>query len=128
MSSQNVSSVTSLSSPRGFAKLKQIVKIRDNFGSGWVGPGLTRNCFFFLENRPKIALNQWKYLLSSIPCVSCLYICIAKVVGYYDLSCSVHVSDGFPEKSLDGGWVGGVSSINKIGIFGFFSTLQSPLD
>ena len=40
---------------RGFAK-KKIQKIRDYYGSGWVGPGLTRN--FFLENRPKIALNQ----------------------------------------------------------------------
>ena len=30
------------------------------------------------------------------------------------LLCSVHVSDGFPKKSLDGGWVGGVSSIQII--------------
>ena len=41
---------------RGFAK-KKIPKIRINYGSGWVGPGLTRN--IFLENRPKIALNQY---------------------------------------------------------------------
>ena len=32
-------------------------KIRDYYGSGWVGPGLILNFFFFL-NRPKIALNQ----------------------------------------------------------------------
>ena len=32
-------------------------KIRDYHGSGWVGPGLTRN-FIFL-NHPKIALNQY---------------------------------------------------------------------
>ena len=34
---------------------------------GWVGPGLTR--IFFLENRPKIALNQYSVLVfwSSIP-------------------------------------------------------------
>ena len=38
-----------------------------------------------------------------------------KVVGYYDVSeHSVHVSDGFPKKSLDGGWVGGVSSIQFV--------------
>ena len=38
---------------RGFAK-KKIQKIWDYYGSGWVGPGLTR---IFFEN-PKIALNQ----------------------------------------------------------------------
>ena len=32
-------------------------KIRDYYGSGWVGPGLTR---IFWENRPKIALNQYR--------------------------------------------------------------------
>ena len=42
----------------GSAKNK-IPKIRDYYGSGWVGPGLTRNCYFFLENRPKISINQW---------------------------------------------------------------------
>ena len=26
---------------------------------GWVGPGLTRNFVLFLENHPKIALNQY---------------------------------------------------------------------
>ena len=35
---------------------KNIPQIRDDYGSGWVGPGLTLN--FFWENRPKIALNQ----------------------------------------------------------------------
>ena len=43
---------------RGFAKKKKFKKIRDYYGSGWVGPGLTR--IFFL-NRPKIALNQYYY-------------------------------------------------------------------
>ena len=33
-------------------------KIRDYYGSGWVGPGPTGN-FLCVENRPKIALNQW---------------------------------------------------------------------
>ena len=35
---------------RDYAKLKK----RDNYGSGWVGPGLILN--IFLENRPKIVL------------------------------------------------------------------------
>ena len=44
---------------RGSAKKKN-PKFRDYYGSGWVGPGLTRNVFF-LENHPKIALNQYIY-------------------------------------------------------------------
>ena len=31
---------------RGFAKRKKLQKIRDYYGSGWVGPGLTRNFFW----------------------------------------------------------------------------------
>ena len=42
-------------------------KIRHYYGSGRVGPGLTRNFVFVLENRPKIVLNQYWY------CVFCLY-------------------------------------------------------
>ena len=58
---------------------KEKKNIRDYYGSGWVGLGLSD--FFYIV---QIALNQ----------------------------CSVHVSDGFPKKTnLDGGWVGGVSSI-----------------
>ena len=41
----------------GTLQRKKIQKIRDYYGSGWVGPGLTRN--FFVENRTKIALNQY---------------------------------------------------------------------
>ena len=41
---------------KGLCKEKK--NIRDYYRSGWVGPGLTRN-FFSLENRPKIALNQY---------------------------------------------------------------------
>ena len=40
---------------RGFAK-KKIPKIRDYYGSGWVGTDLSD--FVVVENRPKIALNQ----------------------------------------------------------------------
>ena len=39
---------------KGLCKERKIPKIRDYYGSGWVGLGLTR--FFFLENRPKITL------------------------------------------------------------------------
>ena len=41
---------------RGSAKTKN-PKIRDYYGSGWVGLSLSEFCFF-MENRPKIALNQ----------------------------------------------------------------------
>ena len=47
-----------------------------------MGPGLTRN--LFLENRPKIALNQYWYF-GVVLCIFCLYT-LLKVVGYYDLS------------------------------------------
>ena len=40
---------------RAFRSFAKKTKIRDYYGSGWVGPGLTE---FFLENHPKIALNQ----------------------------------------------------------------------
>ena len=70
---------------RGFAKKEKIPKIRDYYGSGWVDPGLTRNCFLVVgkssQNIPKPVLIFW----SSIPCVFCLYT-LLKVVGYYDLS------------------------------------------
>ena len=41
---------------KGFCKEFFSPKIRDYYGSGWVGPGVTRN--FLLENRPKISLKQ----------------------------------------------------------------------
>ena len=44
---------------KGLCKDKNIPKIRDYYGSGWVGPGLTR--ILFVENRPKIAINQCWY-------------------------------------------------------------------
>ena len=45
---------------------------------------------------------------------------LIQVVGYYNLSVLSMSVMGF-KKKLDGGWVGGVSSIQ------FFLTLQSPL-
>ena len=77
-------------------------QIRDYYGSGWVSPGLTP--IIFLENLPKIALNQYWYF----GVVFCLH-ALLKVIGYYDFSVLSISVMGYP-KSLDGGWVGGVSS------------------
>ena len=44
---------------RGFANIPPPHKIRDYYGSGWVGPGLTRN--FFGQDLPKSALNECLY-------------------------------------------------------------------
>ena len=48
----------------------------------------------------------------SIPhgCILFIYT-LLKVVGYYDLSVLSMSVMGFQQKSLDGGWVGGVGSI-----------------
>ena len=75
------------------------------------------------QNSPKPVVIFWR----SIPCVFCLY-ALLKVVGYYDFECSVHVSGGFPKKVwMEGGWVGGVSSIQFF--FGFldFFNFAKPL-
>ena len=53
----------------GLCKEKKNPKILDYYGSGWVGPGLTR--IFFL-NHPKIANNQ--YLYFGVFCLCTLYI------------------------------------------------------
>ena len=52
-------------------------------------------------------------------------ICIAKVVGYYDLSGLSMSVMGFQKKGLDGGWVGGVSSIQFL--FWIFVNFAMPL-
>ena len=106
------------SSLRGCAKEK-IPKIRGYYGSGWVGPGLTRN--FFVENRPKISLNQYWYFGVVYHVYSvCTY--IAKSCWVLWFECSVHVSDGFPKKSLNG-----VSSIQVfLWIFGICLTHSIP--
>ena len=64
------------------------------------------------KNHPKIAL----IFCSSIPRVFCLYTLLT-VVSYYDLSVLPMSVMGF-QKSLDRGWVGGVSSSQFY--FGFF--------
>ena len=43
------------------SKVTKIPKIRVNYGSGWVGPGLILKKKKLSENRPKIALYQYWY-------------------------------------------------------------------
>ena len=58
---------------------------------------------FFVENRPKIAQNQYRYFL--VVCV----LCITKSCCLLWFQCSVHVSNGLPRKTKFGwGWVGKV--------------------
>ena len=69
---------------------------------GWAQVSLG---IFFVENRPKIALNQYWYFGVVYHVYSvCIY--IAKSCWLLLFECSVHVSDGF-KKRLDGvgGWV-----------------------
>ena len=106
----------------GFAKKKfQKSEITMEVG-GKVSLGIF---VFVLENRPKIALNQYWYF-GVVYHVYSVYT-LLKVVGYYDLS--VLSSDGFQKKKkLDGGWVGGWGELYPI-FLGFleFFTLQSPI-
>ena len=60
-------------------------------------------------------------------CILSVYT-LLKVVGYYDFS-FLSVSDGFPKKrkfGWEGGWVGGVSSIQFC--FGIFFNFAKPLN
>ena len=100
---------------------KQIQKIRDYYGSGWVGPCLTRNFVVVgksSQNSPKPVLIFW----SSIPCAFCLYT-LFKVVSYYDLSVFSMSMMGFQKKSLN--WVCGWDRLYPIflGIFFNFAKL-----
>ena len=90
---------------RGRAK-KTIQKIRDYYGSGWVGPGLTRN-FVCVENHPKTALNQYRHFgVVYTICILSVYT-LLKVVRYYDLSVLFMRVMGFQKKVWMGGGVGG---------------------
>ena len=56
----NFSNKLPITSSKGLCIVKQNQNIRVDYGSRWVGPGLTRIFLgFFGENRPKIALNQY---------------------------------------------------------------------
>ena len=90
----------------GFAKIFFPPKIRDYYGSGWVGPGLNLNFF------GKSSQNGSKPVVifgSSIQCVFCLYTpcTMLKVVTYYDLSVLSMSVMGFHKKVWMGGWVSG---------------------
>ena len=108
---------------KGLCKEKKCKKIWDYYGSGWVGPGLTRKilCGKLSQNSPKPGL---------IFCSSTYYVCtLLKVVGYSIMiwvfcPCQWWVSK--KTKFGWGGWVGGVSSIQFFLDFWNFFTLQSP--
>ena len=107
----------------GFARIF-FPKIRDYYGSGWVGSSLTLDFFGKVsQNSPKRVLIFW----SSILCILSVHT-LLNVVGYYDFLLELSMSVmGFQKKF---GWgVGERDELNPIllGIFGFFLTLQSPL-
>ena len=52
---------------------------------------------------------------------------LLKVVGYYDLSVLSMSVMGFQKKSLDGGWVDGVSSIQFFWHFWNFFNFAKPI-
>ena len=108
----------------GFCKEKN-PNIREYYGSGCVGPGLTQNFFRgkSSQNSPKPVVICW----SSIPCVFYLYICIAKSFWLLWFECSVHMSVmGFHKKTV--GWrMGGVSSIQFFWDFLNFVNFGKPL-
>ena len=58
---------------------------------------------FVLENRPKIALNQYWYFGVVYNNTMCI---LLKVVGYYDMSVLTTSVMGFQKKCGWGGWVG----------------------
>ena len=55
---------------KGLCKEKKIPKIRVYYGSGWVGPGLTRN-FLFVEKSSQNSSKPVQIFWSSIPCIHC---------------------------------------------------------
>ena len=67
---------------KGLCKVNEINKIHDNYGSGWVGPGLTRRKIIgkLSQNSPILVLTFW----GCIPCVFCLYT-LSKVFSHYDV-------------------------------------------
>ena len=89
----------------GFA-MKKIPKILGYYGSGWMGPGLTRNfvCCKIVQNIPKSVHIFWSsrpYTISILSVYTLL-----KVVGYYDLSVlSMPVIGLKKKKWMCGGWV-----------------------
>ena len=82
----------------GFAKLKQFQK-RDNYGSGWVGPGLTRNLFIICfgkssQNSPIPVL----VFLDSICHVHFVFKYVIKSCWLLSFECSVHIGVNISER------------------------------
>ena len=79
---------------------------------GLAHPGLTLKFFLWIIN-PKITLNQYRYfgVGYNVYSVCIIVYTLLKVVNYYDLSVLFMSVMGFKTKSLDEGWVGGMSSI-----------------
>ena len=86
---------------------------------GWVQVSL-----FFLENHPKIPLNQYRYF-GVVYRMYSVYT-LLKVVSYYDVSVLSMSVMGLQKKKFGWGWVGGVSFIQGFLDFWNFLTLQSP--
>ena len=104
----------------GALQRKKIQKIRDYYGSGWVGPGLTR--IFVGGKSSKISPTRVLIFWSS----SLYHVyTLLKVVAYYDLSVLSMSVIGFQKEKFGWGWVGGVSSIQLCWILEFILTLQS---
>ena len=57
----------------------------------------------------------------------CILSVLLKVVPYYDFSVLSMSVMGFPKKSLDERWVGGVTSIQFFGDFWHFFNFAKPL-
>ena len=108
---------------RGFAKKKNSKNPRllGKWVGGWVR---SHTDFLLLENRPKIALNQYWYIGVVYHVYSvCIYIAKSCLLLWFE--CSVQVSDGFPKKVWMGGW--GELYTSFFGILGILLTLQRPL-
>ena len=83
----------------GFAKLQKFQQKQDNYGSEWVGPGLTRrkNCGNLSQNSPILAPIFWGGVLGP-KCTMCILSKILKFVNYYCLSVLSMSVMGFQKK------------------------------
>ena len=90
---------------------------------------------FFLENRPKTALNQYSVGLlifwssiALVPTMCILSYALLKVVAYYDLSVLSMSVMGFQKNQKFGWWwVGGVRSIHFFLVFLELFNFAKPL-
>ena len=98
----------------------KVKKIQDNFGSGWVGPGLTpKKKWKIVPKQSYITTDSWGLYTKCILFVFTML----KILSHYDLNVLFMSVTGFHKKSLDSF----VSSIQFVCRFWNFLTLQSPL-